>query len=85
MAIDSALKRASALSDGFDPITLVIPSGTIAEAVRQTIGNMYSGILAGTGAIWTVQDGATTTWTDKTDESTVWSEQSDESTTWTEQ
>ena len=46
MAIDTAKKRASALGVGLAFITLVVPSGTIAQADRQTIANTYSGILA---------------------------------------
>ena len=46
MAIDSAVKRASALSfNMFGKI--IIPDGTIDQGDRQTILGVYSGILAG--------------------------------------
>ena len=51
MAIDSASKRASALSAGVIALALVIPSGTIDQQARQTIVNVYSGILAGEAVV----------------------------------
>jgi len=46
MAIDSASKRASALSAGVVALSLVVPSGVIDQQARQTIVDIYSGILA---------------------------------------
>lgn len=46
MAIDSASKRASALSAGVVALSLVIPSGVVDQQARQTEVNFYSGILA---------------------------------------
>lgn len=46
MAIDSASKRASALGFGLVALSLVIPSGTIDQQAKQTLSNIYSGILA---------------------------------------
>ena len=46
MAIDSASKRASALSAGVVALSLVIPSGVVDQQARQTEVNLYSGILA---------------------------------------
>ena len=46
MAIDSALKRASVLSFGVISLALVIPSGTVDQQAKQTVTNVYSGILA---------------------------------------
>ena len=46
MAIDTAAKRASALGFGLIASLFIIPDGTIDQGDRQTISNMYSGILA---------------------------------------
>ena len=46
MAIDSALKRASVLSFGVTSLALVIPGGTVDQQAKQTVTNVYSGILA---------------------------------------
>lgn len=46
MAIDTASKRASALGFGLVALSLVIPSGVIDQQAKQTISNIYSGILA---------------------------------------
>ena len=46
MALDTASKRASALGAGIVSVMLVIPSGSIDQADRQTIANCYSGIQA---------------------------------------
>jgi hypothetical protein len=46
MAIDSATKRASALSVGIIALSLVVPSGTVDQQAKQTVTNVYSGILA---------------------------------------
>ena len=46
MAIDTATKRASALSWGAPGYVLVVPSGSISTGDMQTIAGMYSGIAA---------------------------------------
>lgn len=46
MAVDTASKRASALGIGMATVALIIPSGVIGQAERQTIAHCYSGILA---------------------------------------
>ena len=52
MAIDTAAKRASALS--FAAITLLIPpDGAIGQPDRQTVLHLYSGIAAETPAVET--------------------------------
>lgn len=57
MAIDSASKRASALSFGIIALALVVPSGTVDQSERQTSANLYSGILADAPIIDTPDDG----------------------------
>ncbi len=47
MAIDTAAKRASAACVGFIPNLFIIPSGSITQGNRQTLGDIYSGILSG--------------------------------------
>ena len=61
MAIDSASKRASALSFGIIALALVVPSGTVDQSERQTSANLYSGILADVPIIDTPDDGITLT------------------------
>ncbi len=51
MAIDTAIKRASIAGFALVAITLVIPSGGVTAGDRQTISDMYSGILASPPAI----------------------------------
>lgn len=46
MAVDTATKRASALSFGIIALALVVPSGTVDQQSKQTSANTYSGILA---------------------------------------
>ena len=46
MAIDTAEKRASALSYGRPGFVLPIPSGTVGQGARQHALGLYSGILA---------------------------------------
>jgi len=59
MAVDTATKRASALSFGIIALALVVPSGSVAQEARQTSANTYSGILAGAPIIITPDDGIT--------------------------
>ncbi len=47
MAIDTAAKRASAACAGFIPNLFIIPDGVIDQGNRQTLGDIYSGILSG--------------------------------------
>lgn len=46
MALDTAIKRASAAGFALVAVTFVIPSGGVTAGDRQTISDMYSGILA---------------------------------------
>jgi len=59
MAVDTATKRASALSFGIIALALVVPSGSVAQEARQTSANTYSGILADAPIIITPDDGIT--------------------------
>jgi len=47
MAINTAARRASVLGVGIVFLTLVVPSGAVSQADRQTVGHSYSGITAG--------------------------------------
>lgn len=49
MAIDSAAKRASALSFGLVTRLAIIPDGAITQPDRQTAARSYGGILAAGG------------------------------------
>ncbi len=55
MAIDTAKKRASALSFG-RLYRLVPPDGTIDQADRQTIAGLYGGILADSPVVQTLRN-----------------------------
>ena len=46
MAIDTATKRASALTYAMAPVLLPIPNSTITQDDRQTLLGFYGGILA---------------------------------------
>ena len=51
MAIDTATKRASALTYAMAPILLPIPNSTITQDDRQTLLGIYGGILAAAAAV----------------------------------
>ena len=84
MALDSLIKRASALNFVGGRL-LPPPDGTIDQGDRQTFVGFYSGILAEEAILWTTQPEAITNWTNQTASSDVWTEQTASIDTWTPQ
>ena len=83
MALDTAAKRASALGYEVAPSLFIIPDGTIDQGDRQTIADLYSGILAVLSEKWVVQPPDNTVYSIQPVDSTSYTKQTQDATIWT--
>ena len=85
MALDTAAKRASALGYEFAPSLFIIPDGTIDQGDRQTIVDLYSGILAILPQKWVTQAPDATSYSTQAPDTTSYTTQTPDGTLWTTQ